>query len=93
MPAGVYIDCDLDSLVEEVVVSPLMAMHTYQALDEITKKLRPTIAVRKSILLTKEDVPLAFSGELSVMWEHYVRTRRVLDIDQIPNPAPKSRVS
>jgi hypothetical protein len=80
---GVYIECDIDALIEEVVVSPLMPMHTYQAIEEITKRLRPTTTVRKSNLLTKELLPYPISSELAMMWEHFLRTRLVLDFNEI----------
>jgi hypothetical protein len=83
---GVYIDCDIQSLIEEVVVSPLTPLYSYEAMERIVKTLLPSISIRKSQLLFKgDDLPLElFSPELKLLlWDNYRRTRRLLDGDEL----------
>ena len=87
VPAGVYIDCDIQSLVEEVVISPLTPAYSARALESISKRLAPNIVIRKSTLLTRdEDIfQQLFSRELFRIWDHHLRTNLLLDIDEIPS--------
>jgi hypothetical protein len=83
VPEGYYISCDIDSLIEEIVISPLMTSYASQALEVISKHFLSNIPIRKSTLLTKEDIPLIGSPELTVMWNEFVKTKRIIDINEI----------
>jgi hypothetical protein len=85
VPPGVYIDCDIQSLIEEVVISPLTPSYSCEALETSMKALAPFIPIRRSTLLSKaEDLTWErFSPELRLLWDHYRRTHRVLDVDEI----------
>ena len=82
--SGYYIDCDLNSLIDEVVISPLIPDYTYQAIETVSKEILSSIPIRKSILLAKDDYSINVSNELSVMLRHYQRTRLIVDFDEIP---------
>jgi hypothetical protein len=74
VPPGVYIECDIYSLIEEVVVSPLMPLYAFQAIEDMTSRvLSRRIPIRRSTLLAKEDT-LSPSRELAAMLEQYRRT-------------------
>jgi hypothetical protein len=75
VPPGVYIECDIYSLIEEVVVSPLMPLYAFQAIEDMTSRvLSRRIPIRRSTLLAKEDAPTPMSRELAAMLEQYRRT-------------------
>jgi hypothetical protein len=92
VPPGVYIDCDIQSLIEEVVIAPLTPSYNSEALESIMRKLIPSIRIRRSTLLSKaEDRTLErdltlerFSPELKLLWDRYRRTSCVLDVDELP---------
>jgi hypothetical protein len=71
---GSYIDCDIHSLIEEVVISPLMPPYAHEALENISKKILPDIQIRKSLLLTKQEIPWMASNKLRAMWTEYLKT-------------------
>ena len=85
VPPGVYIDCDLHSLIEEVVISPLTPTYGCEAIENIAKTLMPSISVRRSNLLSKEEDLLweQLSPELKLLWDHYRRTHLLLDVDEL----------
>jgi hypothetical protein len=72
---GVYIECDMYSLIEEVVVSPFMPVYAFDALEDITSRtLCPRPPIRRSPLFTKDDMLPPMSHELALMLEQYRRT-------------------
>jgi hypothetical protein len=80
---GIYIDCDLNSLIEEVVISPLMKSHGAEAIIDISKKILPNVPIRQSTLLTKGGMSFALTKELTMMLNEYRRTRLLRDISEI----------
>ncbi len=80
---GVYIECDIFELIEEVVISPLMAQYCYEALTDVTQTLMPNTPIRISKLLTKNAMPWALSEELKQIWSEYNRTGFLRDIGDI----------
>ena len=80
---GVHIECNIHSLIEEIIVSPLMPLYSAQALESITARVAPGIPSRRSTLLTKEDIPRRISRELILMLEEYRKTRLLRDINEI----------
>jgi hypothetical protein len=89
---GVYIECDIYSLIDEVVISPLMPAYSAEALENITSQVLPKMPIRRSGLLTKQDNPLKVSRELMTMLEQYHKTGLIRDIDQISGQ-PQSAVA
>lgn len=88
---GVYIGCDVNALIEEVVISPLMELYSYQALKAVSKQFLPSTPIRKSTLLTREDIPLGLPVELKLMWNEYLKTGLLPDINEISNSAANSQ--
>jgi hypothetical protein len=89
---GLRIDCDMHALIEEVVLSPLMPLYSVQALESITAQVAPSIRIRRSTLLTKEEIPRQVSRELMLMIEEFRKTRLLRDLDEIlpPGSSPPS---
>jgi hypothetical protein len=85
VPRGIYINCNLYSLIEEVIISPLTPSYTVESLESVARVIIPSVPIRRSTLLTKEDDlrPDRFSPQLKLLWDHYGRTRRVLDLDEL----------
>jgi hypothetical protein len=85
VPLGVYIDCDIQTLIEEIIVSPLMPTYAYEAIENIGKAYIPTIPVRRSTLLSKkDDIPWeSLSLDLKTIWNHFHRTKHLLDVDEL----------
>jgi hypothetical protein len=52
LPPGVAVECALDTLIDEVVLSPLMPRYFANAVTNITAVLAPDLKVRPSLLLT-----------------------------------------
>ena len=90
VPSGVYVECDIQLLIEKIVLSPSMPSYCSDALETISKRLIPDIPIRKSTLLTRdEDIPRKhFSQELMKIWDHHCRTNLLLDFNEIPSPPP-----
>jgi hypothetical protein len=83
VPTGLYIPCDIEQLIDEIVVSPLIPSYAYEGVAAITKQYMPSTIVRKSRLLTMESFSLGTSADLELILNTYIKTRRLLDVDAI----------
>lgn len=93
VPPGYYIDCNLQHLIEEVVISPLMAPYIARAIEHISGIALGSIPVRRSNLHTREMVSLDISPELHSLINYYDKTKRLRDIDAIGNAGEEGSIA
>jgi hypothetical protein len=84
VPPGCYVACDLDVLIEEIVISPLMPDHAACAVETASRSFLRNTPIRKSTLLRREELPFIGSAKLAIMWAEYQKKKLLLDFDEIP---------
>jgi hypothetical protein len=90
LPLGQNIPCNLESLIEEIVISPQMAPHYETSIRVLLQALALRIPIRKSDLDTYLEVPLNFDPKLHRIWTRYQQTGLILDEsgDGLPESGP-----
>jgi hypothetical protein len=84
---GLYVECDLAKLVEEIVISPLSPIYLSTAIKEITRTFAPEIPVRQSKLNEMQYKKVVVSDNMALLLQQYHKTGRLRDFDQIGNEA------
>jgi hypothetical protein len=82
VPPGVYVNCEIIDLMEEVIASPLMPNYIYETLRDLTKMIIPEIDLKKSNLLDRDYLNVVVSDKLGFLLSQYRATGRLLDFGQ-----------